>query len=140
MIFPKYPVFNSLTGNLRDTVMASVQRSTHRDKIVSLLGYTSAIKSKIESSYNLLKTEKISEKQMNDAFNISAVMSIVICIYMMTFYNVIINYGEADFDSSRQVGLGRIALSLVQLSMTLVYAYYWLRFKIWEHPEKSSRG
>lgn len=120
--------------------MTSVQRSTHRDKIVSLLGYTSAVKSKIESSYNLLKTEKISEKQMNDAFNISAVMSIVICIYMMTFYNVIINYGEADFDSSRQVGLGRLALSLVQFSMTLVYAYYWLRFKIWEHPEKTSRG
>lgn len=131
VIFPKYPVFNSLSGNLRDTVMTSVSRSTHRDKIVSLLGYTSAIKSKIESSYTLLKTEKISEKQMNDAFTISAVMSIVLCVYMMAFYNVIINYGDADFDSSRVIGLGRFALSLVQLSMTLVYAYYWLRFKIW---------
>jgi hypothetical protein len=47
VIFPKFPVFNSLTGNLRDTVMNSVSRSTHRDKIVSLLGYTSAIKNKI---------------------------------------------------------------------------------------------
>lgn len=140
VIFPKYPVFNSLSGNLRDTVMTSVSRSTHRDKIVSLLGYTSAIKSKIESSYTLLKTEKISEKQMNDAFTISAVMSIVLCVYMMAFYNVIINYGDADFDSSRVIGLGRFALSLVQLSMTLVYAYYWLRFKIWQHPERKARG
>lgn len=131
VIFPKYPVFNSLTGNLRDTVMNSVSRSTHRDKIVSLLGYTSAIKNKIESSYVLLKTEHISEKHMNDAFNISAIMSIVLCVYMMTFYNVIINYGDADFDSSRIIGLGKFALSLIQFSMSLVYAFYWLKFKIW---------
>lgn len=47
IIFPKYPVFHSLSGNLRNTVMDAVFRTTHRDKIVSLLGYTSAIKSKI---------------------------------------------------------------------------------------------
>jgi len=34
---------------------------------------------------------------MNDAFKVSAIMSIVLCVYMMMFYNVIINYGEADF-------------------------------------------
>jgi len=34
---------------------------------------------------------------MNDAFSISAIMSIVICIFMMMYYDVIINYGEADF-------------------------------------------
>jgi antitoxin component YwqK of YwqJK toxin-antitoxin module len=37
VIFPKYPVFNSLTGSLRDSVMNEVERSSHRDKIVSLL-------------------------------------------------------------------------------------------------------
>ena len=47
VIFPKYPVFNSLTGGLRDTIMNQVERSTHRDKIVSLQGYSSAIKNKI---------------------------------------------------------------------------------------------
>lgn len=72
---------------------------------------------------------------MNSAFNISAFMSIVICIYMMFFYDVIINYGEADFSSNRIISLGRIALCLIQLSMSIVYAYYWLRFKIWEKPE-----
>lgn len=140
IIFPKYPVFNSLSGNLRDTVMDSVSRTTHRDKIVSLLGYTSAIKTKIESSYSLLKIEKIAESHMNDAFKISAIMSIVICAYMITFYDVLINYGEADFSSPRLIGLGRFALSLIQLSMSLVYAFYWLRFRIWEQPEKQSRG
>jgi hypothetical protein len=76
---------------------------------------------------------------MNDAFKISAIMSIALCAYMMIFYNVIINYQEADFSSSRIIGLTRFALSLIQLSMALVYAYYWLRFKIWEHPERKSR-
>lgn len=47
IIFPKYPVFNSLSANLRDAVMEKVSRTTHRDKIVSLLGYTSSIKTKI---------------------------------------------------------------------------------------------
>jgi hypothetical protein len=139
VIFPKYPVFKSLTGGLRDTVMASVQRTSHRDKIVSLLAYTSAVKSKIESTYTLLKEEKITEKHMNDAFSISAIMSIVICIYMMMYYDVIINYGEAEFEAPRTTGLARFALSLVQLSMALVYAYYWLKFKIWESPERKAR-
>jgi hypothetical protein len=77
---------------------------------------------------------------MNDAFKISAIMSLVICAYMITFYDVLVNYGEADFSSPRLIGLGRFALSLIQLSMSLVYAYYWLRFRIWEQPEKQSRG
>jgi hypothetical protein len=76
---------------------------------------------------------------MNDAFKISAIFSIVICAYMIVFYDVLINYGDADFSSSRLIGLGRFVLSLIQLSMGLVYAYYWLKFKIWEQPERKSR-
>lgn len=51
--FPKYPVFSSLTGNLRDYIMSQVSRSSHREKIVSLLSYTDGVKQKIEYSYNL---------------------------------------------------------------------------------------
>lgn len=53
VLFPKHPVFNSLSGNLRDYVMGSVERSSHRDKIVSLLGYVGGIGDKIEKSYTL---------------------------------------------------------------------------------------
>lgn len=73
---------------------------------------------------------------MNDAFRISAIMSIVLCAYMIMFYDVIINYGDADFSANRIIGLGRMGLSLIQLSMSLVYGYYWLMFKIWQKPEK----
>ena len=55
LYLPKYPVFSSLSGNLRDYIMKNVNRASHRDKIVSLLGYTDAVKEKIEYSYNLKK-------------------------------------------------------------------------------------
>ena len=45
--FPKYPVFSSLTGNLRDYIMKAVGRDSHRDKIVTLLSYTDGVKQKI---------------------------------------------------------------------------------------------
>lgn len=45
--FPKYPVFSSLTGNLRDYIMKQVNRNSHRDKIVSLLSFTEGVKEKI---------------------------------------------------------------------------------------------
>ena len=48
-------MFSSLSSNLRDYVMSEVERSTHRDKIVSILGFVNGIKDKIEYSYNLQK-------------------------------------------------------------------------------------
>lgn len=51
--FPKYPVFKSLADNLRNHIMEKVERSSHRDKIVSLLSYTDGVKQKMEYSYNL---------------------------------------------------------------------------------------
>lgn len=53
--FPKIPVFNSLSDGLKNYVMNKVERSTHRDKIVYLLGYTEDIKSCINYSYRLQK-------------------------------------------------------------------------------------
>ncbi len=88
--FPRYPVFSSLSPNLRDYVMAQVERSTHRDKIVSLLGFVNGVKDKIEYSYNLEKKEKITEKNMNDSYNLAAFLSIIICLYMMVFYDIVV--------------------------------------------------
>jgi len=106
---------------------------------VSLLGFISGVKDNIEKSYTLEKKENISERNMNNSFLLSAVMSIVLCIYMMQFYDVIVEYGEAEFASGRLVGLGRFFLSLVQLSMSCVYAYYWYKLRIWEKPQRKSR-
>jgi len=67
-------------------------------------------------------------------------ISVVVCVYMMAFYDVIIEYGTAEFVSGRLIGLGRFTLSLIQLSMSFVYFYYWYRLKIWYKPQKKQRG
>jgi hypothetical protein len=50
--FPKHPVFDSLSGGLKDTIMTEVVRESHREKIISLLGYVSGVRSKIDEAYN----------------------------------------------------------------------------------------
>lgn len=70
--------------------MGVVERGSHRDKIVSLMNYTTGVREKIESSYTLEKGENISERNMKGSFVASAVMSIVLCVYMMRYYDVII--------------------------------------------------
>ena len=90
--FPKYPVFESLKGNLRDYVMLAVNRDSHRDKIVSLLSYTEGVKQKIDYSYNLKRKKGISESNMNDSFKVASYLSFIICIFITAFYSVNIEY------------------------------------------------
>lgn len=59
VFFPNFPVFASLTPNLRDYIMNVVARDSHRDKIVSLLGFVEDVREKIEYSYNLEKKENL---------------------------------------------------------------------------------
>ncbi len=93
--FAKHPLFYSLSDSLRDYVMSVVKRDTHRDKIVSLIGYTTSIKESIEYSYRLSKSEAIIESKMTQCYKSSAFMSVVICIFMFAYYGVIIEYGDA---------------------------------------------
>jgi hypothetical protein len=90
--FPRYPVFESLTGNLRDYIMLAVNRNSHRDKIVSLLSYTEGVKNKIEYSYNLKRKKGITESNMTDSFQVASYLSFIICIYITVFYQVNIEY------------------------------------------------
>jgi hypothetical protein len=73
--------------------MNVVERGTHREKIVSLIGYTSTIQESIEYSYRLKKAEGIVETNMTKSYKYAATMSIVICIFMFMYYGVIIEYG-----------------------------------------------
>jgi hypothetical protein len=120
--------------------MTDVSRSSHREKIVSLLSYTDGVKQKIEYSYNLEKMKKITEKNMKDSFQVAAILSGVICLYIVYFYNVIIEYQEAEFYSDITVGLVRFVLSFFQLTFTVLYVFYWLELKLWLNPEPLNRG
>lgn len=85
-------MFDSLAGNLRDYIMHEVNRSSHRDKIVTILSYTEGVKTKIEYSYQLKKQQGITEDSMNDSFKAASILSSVICIYILVFYQVNIEY------------------------------------------------
>ena len=89
----------------------------------------------MEYTYKLRKTEGIVEKNMSDSYKYAAFMSIMVCIFLMLYYNVIIEFGEADFSANRIYRSIRLILSLIQLSLSLVYAYNWYILKIWYSPE-----
>ncbi len=67
-------------------------------------------------------------------------MSIVICFYMMVFYDIIVEYEAAEFLATFYIGIGRFLLSIVQLSFSLIYTFYWYKLKIWHKPERISRS
>lgn len=72
---------------------------------------------------------------MTKCYHAASFMSVVICIFLFMFYGVIIEYGDAEFTSNRIIMSIRFILSLMQLSMSICYAYYWLLLKIWYQPE-----
>ncbi len=76
---------------------------------------------------------------MNAHYTFSSKLSVIICIYMMVFYNVYIEYGEAEFTGSWPVVIVRFILSLLQLKYSLLYGYTWYKLKVWAKPEPKSR-
>jgi hypothetical protein len=77
---------------------------------------------------------------MTDSYTLAAGFSVIICMYMMFFYDIIVEYEAAEFTSDSHVGLVKFGISLIQLGFGLMYAYYWYKLKIWYKPERQSRG
>ena len=77
---------------------------------------------------------------MTDSYMIAAAISVVICLYMMIFYDIVVEYEAAEFIADSYIGVIKFAISLVQLVFSWMYAYYWYKLKIWYKPEKQSRG
>jgi hypothetical protein len=77
---------------------------------------------------------------MTQSYNIAAFLSIVICMYMMFFYDIIVEYEAAEFTSDSYIGVFKFGLALVQLCFSLMYTYYWYKLRIWYKPERQSRG
>ena len=76
---------------------------------------------------------------MTNAYNLAATFSVIICMYMMFFYDIIVEYEAAEFTSNSYIRLIKFSFSLVQLGFSLLYAYYWYKLKIWYKPERQSR-
>ena len=67
-------------------------------------------------------------------------MSLFICLYMMLYYDVYVEYGTAEFTSSWAHFIIRLSLSGIQTYFSLRYARTWYTLKIWCKPEPESRG
>jgi hypothetical protein len=61
--------------------------------------------------------------------------SIFICIYMIIFYTVYIEYGGAEYTSAWPIVLLRFLLSLIQLKYAVMYGYTWYKLKVWAKPK-----
>lgn len=57
-----------------------------------MLSYTEGVKNKIEYSYQLKKQKGITEDSMNSSFKAACILSFIICIYILVFYQVNIEY------------------------------------------------
>ena len=68
---------------------------------------------------------------MNQYYNTASNLSIIICLYMLLFYNVYIEYGSAEFTSSWIIVIGRFCLSLIQVKYSLMFIYIWYRLNVW---------
>ena len=83
--------------------------------------------------------KKITEKNLTDSFNIAAYLSLIICFFIFYFYHVNIEYQNADYETEYILGLIRFILSIVQLTFTILYVFYWFELKLWYNPEPQSR-
>jgi hypothetical protein len=70
--------------------MKNVERSTHRDKIVTLLSYKHGLKEKILESYKLEKRDSITEENMTESYKKAAMVSVILCVYIFLFYDIYI--------------------------------------------------
>ena len=77
---------------------------------------------------------------MTDSYTLAASFSVIVCMYMMFFYDIVVEYEAAEFTSNSYVGLVKFGISLVQLGFSLMYTYYWYKLRIWYKPERNSRG
>ena len=76
---------------------------------------------------------------MTDSFRVAAILSVIICIYITVFYQVNIEYQNAEYYSKFTVATGRFVLSFIQLVFSILYFFYWFQLKLWFNPETVDR-
>lgn len=71
---------------------------------------------------------------MTDSFKTAAYLSIILCLFISYFYVVNIEYQIADYDTGLILGGIRFFLSILQLTFTVLYVFYWYELKLWYNP------
>lgn len=72
---------------------------------------------------------------MNKYYTTASNLSMLICLYMVVFYNVYVEYGTAEFTASWPIVIVRFLLSIMQVKYSLMFIYIWYRLNVWIKPQ-----
>lgn len=72
---------------------------------------------------------------MNSYYIYASNASMLVCAYMLLFYNVYVEYGTAEFTASWPIVFGRFLISLAQVKYSLMFIYVWYRLNVWIKPQ-----
>ena len=90
-----------------------------------MLAYSDGIREKMEYSYNLEKKKNITESNMEDSLSVASKLSIGICIFILYFYQINVQYFQAEYYTSFTIGAVRFFFSFIQLIFTILFIFYW---------------
>jgi hypothetical protein len=76
---------------------------------------------------------------MDDSFSVASKLSVIICLYITLFYQVSIEYQQAEYYSSIAKSSGLFVLSFIQLVFTILYVFYWYQLRLWYNPDTINR-
>ena len=62
---------------------------------------------------------------MEDSLNVASKLSIFICIFIVYFYQINVQYFEAEYYTNFTVGAVRFIFSFIQLVFTILFIFYW---------------
>ena len=85
------------------------------------------------------KKKNINESNMDDSFSVASKLSVIICLYITLFYQVSIEYQQAEYYSSIAKSSGLFVLSFIQLVFTILYVFYWYQLRLWYNPDTINR-
>jgi len=62
---------------------------------------------------------------MEDAVSIASNLSIIICFFIAYFYQINVQYFQAEYYTTVTIGSIRFVLSFIQLIFTILFIFYW---------------
>lgn len=71
---------------------------------------------------------------MDDSFKVAATLSVIICLYITLFYQINVQYFQAEYYSSFAIGAVRFGLSFIQLIFTILFIFYCLELRREDGP------
>lgn len=77
---------------------------------------------------------------MEDSLSVASKLSILICLFIVYFYQINVQYFKAEYYTSFTIGAVRFAFSFMQLIFTVLFIFYWYELRLWKEMEMADRS